>query len=78
MPEHTQSSSKTTQKSNNENEPTPLHTCACGEQHEELPGSPSHREECTSDLKFGDTCCCASGEAGKVARSRCGHGPRCH
>ncbi|HOX35556.1 MAG TPA: hypothetical protein P5217_07300 [Methanoregulaceae archaeon] len=55
-----------------------LHTCACGEQHRHRPGSKSHREECTSPLKFGDTCCCGSGKAGEEARHRCGHGPRCH
>ncbi|MFA5269477.1 MAG: hypothetical protein WC379_16050 [Methanoregula sp.] len=54
-----------------------LHTCACGEQHPHTPGSPSHRDECTSPKKFGDSCCCESGEAGKEARHRCGHGPRC-
>ncbi|MDD1693412.1 MAG: hypothetical protein LUQ71_01690 [Methanoregula sp.] len=77
MPENTQPASSDSLKTNNETKSPDLHTCACGEKHEEIPGSPSHRDACTSDLKFGDTCCCASGEAGKIARSRCGHGPRC-
>ncbi|MDD1689620.1 MAG: hypothetical protein LUQ66_03065 [Methanoregula sp.] len=76
MPDTTQSSD--TRKAGNDKKSTPLHTCACGEQHEEIPGSPSHRDACTSDLKFGDSCCCGSGEAAKEARNRCGHGPRCH
>lgn len=53
------------------------HTCACGETHEHRPGSPSHRESCTSILKFGDTCCCGTGNVPKGDRHRCGHGPRC-
>ncbi|PKL69272.1 MAG: hypothetical protein CVV30_06780 [Methanomicrobiales archaeon HGW-Methanomicrobiales-1] len=76
MPEDTQPASNETTKSNNKTESS-LHTCACGEQHEDLPGSPSHRDACTSTLKFGDSCCCGSGEAAKEARHRCGHGPRC-
>ena len=54
------------------------HTCACGEKHEEHEAGVSHREACTSPLKFGDTCCCQSEEAAKNAPHRCGHGPRCH
>jgi hypothetical protein len=57
-------------------EGTTEHTCACGEMHEHIPGV-SHREECTSPQKFGDTCCCGSGQPSK-ARTLCGHGPRCH
>ena len=54
------------------------HTCACGETHEHHEDGKSHRDECTSTQKFGDSCCCGSGEAAKEARTRCGHGPRCH
>ncbi|HVN74286.1 MAG TPA: hypothetical protein VMT44_06825 [Methanoregula sp.] len=57
-------------------EKTGKHTCACGETHEQVAGT-SHRESCTSPLKFGDTCCCGSGQEPK-ARHPCGHGPRCH
>lgn len=57
-------------------EETIEHTCACGETHEHVPGV-SHREECMSEKKFGDTCCCGSGAVPK-ARTSCGHGPRCH
>ncbi|WP_292346139.1 hypothetical protein [Methanoregula sp. PtaB.Bin085] len=56
---------------------TPLHTCVCGEQHWHRPGSRSHRDECTSPKKFGESCCCAPGPAGKANRHHCGHGPRC-
>ena len=52
------------------------HTCACGETHEHHEEGKSHRDECTSTLKFGNSCCCASEEA-KNAPHRCGHGPRC-
>jgi hypothetical protein len=52
------------------------HTCACGETHTHRPGSPSHREECMSPKKFGDTCCCA-GNIPNGNQHRCGHGPRC-
>ncbi|MGB8219340.1 MAG: hypothetical protein WCE46_03025 [Methanoregula sp.] len=54
------------------------HTCACGEKHEEPNSGVSHREACTSPLKFGETCCCQSEEEAKNARHPCGHGPRCH
>nr|WP_320160997.1 hypothetical protein [uncultured Methanoregula sp.] len=77
MPEKTQSVSSDTKKSINENEPTTLHTCACGETHEHHEEGISHRDECTSPQKFGNSCCCGSGEAAKEARNRCGHGPRC-
>ena len=75
MPEDTQPNitGKTTPKTKT----AVMHTCACGEQHEEIPGPVSHRDACTSPRKFGDSCCCAAGEAGRIARSRCGHGPRC-
>jgi hypothetical protein len=53
------------------------HTCACGEQHPHKPGSTSHREECTSEKKFGNSCCCGSGAAAQEKQHRCGHGPRC-
>ncbi|MFZ1897885.1 hypothetical protein [Methanoregula sp.] len=53
------------------------HTCACGEKHEEPKGEISHREACTSPLKFGETCCCQSEEDAQTPH-RCGHGPRCH
>jgi len=53
-----------------------LHTCACGEQHRHSPGSGSHRDECTSSKKFGDTCCCGSNNDSN--QQPCGHGPRCH
>ncbi|MFA6332688.1 MAG: hypothetical protein WCX22_07050 [Methanoregula sp.] len=72
MPETTQPEAHDSKKS------TSLHTCACGEQHEELPGSPSHRDECTSPKKFGNTCCCGSGQDTAASQQRCGHGPRCH
>ena len=39
-------------------------TCACGEKHGPQAGT-SHRESCTSPLKYGDTCCCRSEEAQK-------------
>jgi hypothetical protein len=78
MPNDKQPATNDTKKSNNEKESTSLHTCACGEQHEEIPEAPSHRDACTSTLKFGDSCCCGSSEAAKEARNRCGHGPRCH
>ncbi|MDP3397044.1 MAG: hypothetical protein Q8S57_10335 [Methanoregula sp.] len=74
----------TTQK-NNRNQPavstepnSTEHTCACGEVHEHHEEGISHRDECTSTQKFTDSCCCGSGDAGKEARNRCGHGPRCH
>ena len=41
MPENTQPSSDTPKKSTHENESTTLHTCACGEQHEDIPGHPA-------------------------------------
>ncbi|HVP96641.1 hypothetical protein [Methanoregula sp.] len=53
------------------------HTCACGEKHEEHEAGVSHRESCTSPLKFGETCCCQSEDDAKNARHSCGHGPRC-
>jgi len=55
---------------------TTEHTCACGETHRHRPGSPSHREECTSPKKFGDTCCCAR-TIPTGNQHRCGHGPKC-
>ena len=70
----------TNNKKNDSVEPSEsanAHTCACGETHEEHKPGISHRESCTSDLKFGDTCCCGSGKEAKV-RTPCGHGPRCH
>jgi len=54
------------------------HTCACGETHEEHEAGVSHRESCTSSLKFGNTCCCQSEDDAKDARHPCGHAPRCH
>ncbi len=54
-----------------------MHTCACGEQHQHIPGSPSHRDECTSPEKFGDSCCCGTGNHAQGAQHRCGLGPRC-
>ncbi|MCK9590863.1 MAG: hypothetical protein M0Q91_02465 [Methanoregula sp.] len=53
------------------------HTCACGEKHEQESANISHREACTSPLKFGNSCCCQSDDEAKNARHRCGHGPRC-
>jgi len=53
------------------------HTCACGEIHEQETGDVSHREACTSPLKFGNSCCCQSDDAAHNAPHRCGHGPRC-
>ncbi|MDD4136554.1 MAG: hypothetical protein PHT99_01490 [Methanoregula sp.] len=77
MPETTQPAANDSMKSNNEKRSTTLHTCACGEQHEELPGSPSHRDECTSPRKFGTTCCCGSGQGSNTHPNPCGHGPKC-
>ncbi|MHB8052387.1 MAG: hypothetical protein ACYDEZ_03700 [Methanoregula sp.] len=77
MPKDTKPASNDTMKSDDKNETTTLHTCACGEQHEDLPGSPSHRDACTSTLKFGDSCCCVSDNTSKGEPHRCGHGPRC-
>ena len=54
------------------------HTCACGEKHEVHEEGVSHRDACTSPLKFGNTCCCHSEEDTKNAHHPCGHGPRCH
>lgn len=54
------------------------HTCACGEKHEHHPGTPGHRESCTSPQKFGPACCCGSGQQSKGAGNPCGHGPGCH
>ncbi len=56
---------------------TTEHTCACGETHEDHQPGISHRDSCTSPLKFGNTCCCGSGKDAK-ARTPCGHDPRCH
>ena len=53
-------------------------TCACGEKHEQYTEDVSHRESCTSPLKFGDSCCCQSDDAVQNAPHRCGHGPLCH
>ncbi|MFA5347874.1 MAG: hypothetical protein WC294_07035 [Methanoregula sp.] len=53
------------------------HTCACGEKHEQNSDNVSHREACTSPLKFGNSCCCQSDDVAKNAPHRCGHGPRC-
>jgi hypothetical protein len=53
------------------------HTCACGEQHSHREGTPSHRESCTSTLKFGNSCCCQSDDDTKNVPHPCGHGPRC-
>ncbi|MFZ1127732.1 hypothetical protein [Methanoregula sp.] len=53
------------------------HTCACGEKHERHEDGVSHRESCTSPLKYGDTCCCRSDDDTGNAPHRCGHGPRC-
>jgi len=61
----------------NDDESATLHTCACGEQHRHRPGSLSHRDDCTSPKKFGDSCCCGSGAAAQGNKHRCGHGPRC-
>ncbi|MDD5143591.1 hypothetical protein [Methanoregula sp.] len=72
MPEET---THTTPQQNDDDN-LPLHTCACGEQHRHRPGSRSHREECTSEKKFGDSCCCGPA-AGSGNQHRCGHGPRC-
>lgn len=81
---HGDTMSETTTQKTNKNQPDVSteatrteHTCACGETHEHHEEGKSHRDECTSTLKFGDSCCCGSGEAAKVARHRCGHGPRC-
>lgn len=52
-------------------------TCACGEKHEPDTGGASHRESCTSPLKFGNSCCCEAGEEARNVHHRCGHGPRC-
>nr|WP_319376522.1 hypothetical protein [uncultured Methanoregula sp.] len=78
MQKNTDTATSNVKKSDEQNESTTLHTCACGEQHEEIPDSPSHRETCTSPKKFGNSCCCGSGEEATAARLRCGHGPRCH
>jgi len=67
-----------TTESNNKKKATTLHTCACGETHEQHEEGKSHREECESPLKFGKTCCCGSDTTDKHARTPCGHGPRCH
>jgi hypothetical protein len=52
-------------------------TCACGEKHQNHAGHGSHRESCTSPLKFGNSCCCQPGEDPHPVHHRCGHGPRC-
>ena len=56
----------------------PVHTCACGEQHRHRPGSPNHRDACTSEKKNTDSCCCGSGNGPQANQHRCGHGPKCH
>lgn len=76
MPEQIKSTTKPDTKNPVDPDSMTEHTCACGETHEHTPGV-SHREECTSPKKFGDTCCCGTGAASK-ARTPCGHGPRCH
>jgi len=53
------------------------HTCACGEKHAHRPGSPRHRDSCTSSMKFGDSCCCGSSPGPKGNHHRCDHGPKC-
>ncbi|WP_394698802.1 hypothetical protein [uncultured Methanoregula sp.] len=76
MPENTQPAPHETMKSKNET-PTTLHTCACGETHEHHEDGISHRDECTSTRKFGNSCCCTSDMDPKGNQHRCGHGPRC-
>jgi|GEM_PF-1538686 len=56
---------------------TDENTCACGEKHEPDTEGVSHRETCTSPMKFGNSCCCEPGENTENAHHRCGHGPRC-
>ncbi|MFA4859696.1 hypothetical protein [Methanoregula sp.] len=77
MPKNTHPASSDSIKSSTEKKSTTLHTCACGETHENHEEGISHRDECTSPQKFGNSCCCGSGTAAKEARTRCGHGPRC-
>lgn len=52
------------------------HTCACGETHPHTPGSPSHRDACTSPKKFGDSCCCGTDSAATNTHRCCGHEPQ--
>ncbi|WML67027.1 MAG: hypothetical protein METHP_00501 [Methanoregula sp. SKADARSKE-2] len=79
MSEPTTSTTNTGKKESVEQvDTTNLHTCACGETHEDHTEGVSHREACTSYLKFGDTCCCGSGKEAKGRSTPCGHGPRCH
>jgi hypothetical protein len=74
----------TSHKTNNDESTSPVQrgciddtTCACGEKHEPDTDGISHREACTSPLKFGGSCCCQPDEAAEPAHHRCGHGPRC-